>query len=346
MGVFAYYDTETDGTVYHVIPSPESESTPSSVYSETESSPSGVTIESDDMPGYFVLHHGRQHPADDQIAKWFPSDNIRRYTIQYLIMKHIFGGDYVGPVKEMLAPVQGRERQALELGTRTGTWIQAMATQFPHVQFRSVDVIPMMPHIPRQGLTLENKSQDVVFLNHIMELTRDYRALLREVYRVLRPGGLIYINDFNPGIWDRENVTLHARRTNPIGCHLLDLVRQRISSFGVDPDTCDKLPEWLAQGSDVWTEGQGGFKEIESIIPSFPAYPHDGFSCMDSVEPKMVPYFRHIALMSGRDFIGLLKDLGMKSEEAEKLIEDTIEELKRHEGCAMFKGYCIHAIKN
>ncbi|QRW12207.1 Retrotransposon gag protein [Ceratobasidium sp. AG-Ba] len=128
MGIFAYYNADTEGTVYHVVPSPTSEFAPSSIYSETESSGSGETIESDDLPGYFVLHHGRQHPASDRVAKWFPSDNIRRYTVAYLVARSIFRGDYVGPVREMLAPLCGRKRQVLELGTRIGTCNTLQAT--------------------------------------------------------------------------------------------------------------------------------------------------------------------------------------------------------------------------
>ncbi|QRV97632.1 methyltransferase domain protein [Ceratobasidium sp. AG-Ba] len=372
MGVFAYYDVDTEGTVYHVIPSPTSEFAPSSIYSETESSGSGETIESDDLPGYFVLHHGRQHPASDRVAKWFPSDNIRRYTVAYLVARSIFGGDYVGPVREMLAPLRGRKRQVLELGTRIGTWIQTMATQFPHVQFRTVDVVPMMPHVPRHNVVFEvydftekiemdDESQDAVFFNNVLEVVRivmlgigayidlaqatDYHGLIREAHRVLRPGGLIYINDFNPGFWDPADITTHPRHTNPRGCHLLDIVRQRMTSVGVDPDTCDQLPRWLAPGSEVWTEGQKGFKGVESVMAPFPGYPHDGCPCMDRVEVSAVSYFRHVAIMSMRDLLGVVKDSGVEDGEAERLIEDTIGELKQHERCVLFKSYCIYGIK-
>jgi hypothetical protein len=56
-----------------------------------------------------------------------------------------------------------------------------MATEFPHVQFRSLDVAPIIAHNPRpniifevydftEGLLLEDTSQDVVFLNMVMEI--------------------------------------------------------------------------------------------------------------------------------------------------------------------------------
>ncbi|QRV90215.1 methyltransferase domain protein [Ceratobasidium sp. AG-Ba] len=254
-----------------------------------------------DSAGYFVLHHGRQQPASENVAKWFPLDNIRRYILRHIVTNSVLGGDYVGPVEEVLAQVDGRERKVLELGTRTGTWTQAMATQFPYAQFLSLDVVPMIGHSPRdnvtfevydftEGLMLADESQDIVFLNGVLEMTKNYRSLLREVYRVLRPGGLIHVRDFNPHFWDPENISTPAWRTNPQGCHAWGIIRQHISKIGIDPDTCDKLPLWLAPGSDLWDNGQKGFKDIESVIRTYPAYPHEEFLSADRIEARIVPW--------------------------------------------------------
>ncbi|QRV96773.1 methyltransferase domain protein [Ceratobasidium sp. AG-Ba] len=283
MGVFAYYDTDTESVVYHVVPSPES--APSTLHSETESMSSRSTIESDDLPGYFSVHHERQYAASHSVVRWFPLDNIRRYVVQYFASNYVFGGDYIGPVADALAPVDGRRRQALELGTKAGTWIQAMATQFPHVQFRTLDVAPVTAHVPRQniafevydftsGILLEDGSQDAVFLNIVLDMVKDYRTLFREAHRVLRPGGLIYVNDYSPGIWDPNNRSEFPRYTNPRGCYLHDLIRQFLRSVGMEPDTCDKLPGWLAAESDFWDNGQKGFEQVE-LVPYGDVYAGD-----------------------------------------------------------------------
>ncbi|KAG8749928.1 hypothetical protein FRC12_013148 [Ceratobasidium sp. 428] len=322
MGVFAFYDTETDDTVYHVTPDPQpDEEVP--FEHETDSSTSDMTICTDDLPGYFVLHNGRQQPANSNVARWFPSDNVRRFILRSLASKWIFGGSYVGPVKEALAPLAERRRKALELGTRAGTWVQDMAKEFPHVDFRTLDVAPIIAHAPCSNITFEvydftngillpDNSQDAVFLNTVFELVKDYRALLREAHRVLRPGGLLYINDFNPHLWDTQNASIPAHRTNPVGCQLFDLARTQISKFGIDPDTCDKLPRWLAPSSKLWKNRQdGGFDGIQTIMKAYPAYPHEGFPCSLKLDPRMAPFMAHLSVMATRDMFSILRDSGM-----------------------------------
>ncbi|QRV92914.1 methyltransferase domain protein [Ceratobasidium sp. AG-Ba] len=361
MGVFAYRDDETDATLYYVVPSPTSDADISTTaYFDTETTTSsGATIESDELPGYFVLHHGRLQPANKNIARFFPTDNIRRYVLHYLVAKSVFGGDYDGPVGEILAPTEGKKCYALELGTKTGTWIQSMATEFPHVQFRSLDVIPMMPHTQRSNIVfevydfterilLEDESQDAVFLNFVMERIRNYPALLQEVHRVLRPGGFLHICDYSPYMWDPEDLSRHAIQKSPIGYSFRDIVRKQGSTMGMEMDVLSKLPGWLTPGSTLWNPAVNknmGFEQVRVIERTYPLYPHDGYPCMSLLEPHIAQFEQYLAVTATQDTFGVLRDSGMEEKDAEGLIERVIIEMKQHTYCSHTKKYRIHALK-
>ena len=72
--------------------------------------------------------------------------------------------------------------QCLHLLTHLcGKRAQDMATEFPYVHFRSLDLVPVMAHAPRSnvvfevydfaaGLLLDDSSQDIVFMNVVAEL--------------------------------------------------------------------------------------------------------------------------------------------------------------------------------
>lgn len=52
-----------------------------------------------------------------------------------------------------------------------------------------------------QRLPVVSDSIDAVLLPHTLELTGEPHAVLREVYRVLRPDGKLLVLGFNPGSW-------------------------------------------------------------------------------------------------------------------------------------------------
>jgi hypothetical protein len=124
-------------------------------------------------------------------------------------------------------------------------------------------------------------------------------------------------------------------------------VRAQITKVGIDPDTCDKLPQWLAPDSDLWdqTIETRGFESIQSTIRTYPAYPHDGFPCIRHFNSQIAPLVIHLAAMCMRDTFGLLRDTGMGEEEVNALISETIEEMKQPDRCASIKLYRVYALK-
>lgn len=360
MPAYPLYDPEAHGLVYHVVPDPRTyhPESISDITSEAESSDAGMSIYSDDLPEYFIEHHGRQHPASENAVKWFPTDNTKRYILRHVLSKYVYGHNYVGPVKEILRsdPGAGKRPHVLEIGTRDGTWVQEMADEYPHAQFQSLDVVPITAHAPRpnivfevyditKGLLLADNSQDIVFINVALELVKDYRALLLEAHRVLRPGGLIHMREYIPGFWDSQDESKPARRTNPAGCHLFDLARSTITKLGVDPDVCEKLPLWLTMDSGLWRGDARPFEQVHMIVKTYPVYPHDNHSCSSKIDPQLGPLLAHYSVICTRDMFGLLRDGGLGVEEANQLIEAVIEELKDPEKCSLLKLCTVYATK-
>ncbi|KAG8730356.1 hypothetical protein FRC12_020313, partial [Ceratobasidium sp. 428] len=192
-----------------------------------------------------------------------------------------------------------------------------------------------------QGLLLDDSSQDVVFLNVVFELTKDYRALIREAYRVLRPGGLIHIRDFDTVIYDPIVPSQLARRTHPTVCRLLDIMREKLAEMGADPQTFEHLPSWLASEPN----GEAGFEHIKIMTKMFPAYPHHSAICGHKVDTRIAPYMEHLVAMTFRDFTSILCDAGMKTDEANALIEAAIREFRHPDNCALMKLICMYAVK-
>ena len=71
--------------------------------------------------------------------------------------------------------------------------LQEMATEFPHVKFRSLDVVPITAHIPRpnivfevyditEGLLLGDNSQDIVFVNVAIEMVCFINAVAEGIF--------------------------------------------------------------------------------------------------------------------------------------------------------------------
>ncbi|KAG9093496.1 hypothetical protein FRC06_011500 [Ceratobasidium sp. 370] len=209
-----------------------------------------------------------------------------------------------------------------------------------------------MAHAPRSnvvfevydfagGLLVDDSSQDIVFLNVVFELVKDYPALIREVYRVLRPGGLIHIRDFDVALYDSQNPSQLARASNPAGCHLLDIMLGALAQMGADTQTFKRLPQWLSSEPN----GEAGFENVRLMTKVFPAYPHQSAICGHKVDSRIAPYLEHLVVMSFRDFTSILCDAGMEVEETNALIEETIGEFRRPGNCALMKLPCMYAVK-
>jgi hypothetical protein len=49
--------------------------------------------------------------------------------------------------------------------------------------------------------------------------------------------------------------------------------------------------------------------------------------------------------MSLRDLPSILCDVGMEAQEANRLVEEAVVEMRRPDNCAVMKLYCMYAVK-
>lgn len=152
-----YYDPDSEGVVYWVRPEAD---TGLVYYSDDDSDSgdstgSGETLLSCEVPNYFREINGRLFVNNPNVPIWYPVDEPRRLSLQHKLLKLVYGANYFGPVSDVLQPQEGCRPRVLDIGTRDGSWVQEMAQEFPHVRFLSVDVAPIVDHIPRENIAFE-----------------------------------------------------------------------------------------------------------------------------------------------------------------------------------------------
>ncbi|CAE6462562.1 unnamed protein product [Rhizoctonia solani] len=240
------------------------------------------TLNSVEVNTYFREVYGRAYPADKNIPAFVPLDNgeAARLEIQHHYTKLMVGSNYFGPVREILQPHPTRRKRVLDLLTGDGTWAQEMATEFPHVDFVSLDMIPLVPHTPRPNVSFEvydvyngfaepDATFDIVHARRTVTQFRDYHAFLCEVHRVLRPGGLLLFGQIeievyeytapNPSSPNDPGETLFpgphvipGKDSLPVMTHGMQLLRESLGVQQVQVEMWRQLPELLAPDSPLW----------------------------------------------------------------------------------------------
>ncbi|KAG8708688.1 hypothetical protein FRC11_006259 [Ceratobasidium sp. 423] len=208
---------------------------------------------------YFQEVGGRLYPVDPSIPIFMPQDEqeTRRLDHEHIALKLVMGRNYVGPVASHLQhePAAPRKR-VLDIGTQQGTWVQEMASEFPHVEFVSLDFSPMAAHIPRENITFEvydlysglaeaDASFDMVHVRHTANKVGNYSFLVQELHRVLRPGGLLVSGEFENETYGADNLNVPLGDASPRLSRALGLVRQALAAQHVTVDAGRQLPVML-----------------------------------------------------------------------------------------------------
>ncbi|EUC67607.1 methyltransferase domain protein [Rhizoctonia solani AG-3 Rhs1AP] len=229
------------------------------------------TLASEEAIEYFQQLNGRMFPKDENMPIAIPTDaaEFKRLMLQHIQLKIFLGANYVGPVREILSPsMDGGEKKVLDLITAEGSWqvslIQEMAKEFPHAHFTTVDNIPLFPHtqLPNvafevydlyNGIAERADTFDLVHLRHAAMHLKNPKALIREIYRVLRPGGMFLFGNWELSAYDATDPSRPAFERLPGLTKALQMTRTALTHQGVDVQMCINMPRWLEPSSELWT---------------------------------------------------------------------------------------------
>ncbi|KAM3479570.1 hypothetical protein MY5147_001625 [Beauveria neobassiana] len=138
----------------------------------------------------------------------FPNDENeqRRDDLKHDLTLHLCDGKYLlAPIDEMLQ----NGAQVLDLGTGNGKWCIELADIYPNTTFQGMDLSPIQPDwVPENvsfvvddiehaaGWTYDDNMFDYIHIRHIVHSIRDRQELWRRIYKHLKPGGYVEIQEF------------------------------------------------------------------------------------------------------------------------------------------------------
>ncbi|CAE6425048.1 unnamed protein product [Rhizoctonia solani] len=348
--------------VYFVDDHQEDDSDMESIYTKTSELTEHTmsTLTSDLVTEYFQVVDGRIFPADRNVPFILPADyrECQRLEVQHMALKLLLGANYFGPVKEVLAEAPNRSRKrVLDLFTAEGTWVREMASEFPHVDFVSVDTVPFVPHVRRanilsyevydlyNGIAEGDETFDVVHLRYAMLKIKDLAELILEVHRVLRPGGLFLYCEFENEEYDASVENHDASGTAPCLVRAMRISLEELDRQGVYAYAYKDVPTLLDPTCALWRnkEEPRGFTNVTTEAKICPAGPW-----------PVIPHLREVGLIVQSACCDLWRNLrsmfltyGMSEAETDELIDGIVVELSSPGTRQLYNKYhVLYAFKH
>ncbi|KAH7335873.1 S-adenosyl-L-methionine-dependent methyltransferase [Rhizoctonia solani] len=365
------FDNSDVAPVYHVTDNqhePGAGTDSETVMSEASSCRTMSTLGSSEVTEYFHDRFGYTYMTDENIPAVFPTDSLaeRLETLAHIMIRHCQGGKIIATVgHELLAQggLGGNGARVLDLATNSGAWVQEMAQIYPTTKFVSVDVKPLIPHPPHPrikyevydlyaGIAEPDVSFDLVHARTCVTLTKDYKLLIREMHRVLKPGGILVISEIPCQAYEVEKPSepLHS---SPLRVKALGLMRAGLASQGVDLESWDKMSDRLSPGHPMWNNeslntkdecnsAARGFHNVITfahLIPNGP-WPTDRDQRTLGALAKVL--FRH----TWQSLVPRMQMMGATQAQAQEFVDKLLEEVDnpKHRSYAKYKLWCARKI--
>ncbi|KAG8784651.1 hypothetical protein FRC12_018447 [Ceratobasidium sp. 428] len=351
----------------------ERSTTDGSSWSESSSGRTMSTLGSGEVAEYFRDLHGFQYTADENLPIVFPSDSRaeRLFVVQHTIIKLCQEGKNVPNVVDELilrGGVDGTGARVLDLVTNSGTWVHEMAEIYPNATFLSLDVKPLTAFEPHPkigfevydiyaGIAEPDVSFDVVYARQTVTLAKDYNMLLREMHRVLKPGGALVITEIPSQAYEARNpsVILHSA---PRRVAAVQIFRGMLQHQGIDLTVWDDMAKRLDPGHSLWGNSTSDNVNKDShpptpaVIRGFHTITHrshliPGGPWPDNQEQKIIGALARLLFTDVyRAMLPLLQMMGMEEAQAQGMVDGLLEEMAdpRYPAYAKCEVWCARKI--
>jgi len=212
----------------------------------TDPAPGVSTSISESVRDYAFENNRRYHKFREG-AYHFPNDDIEqaREDMKHSMIVNLCDGRlHFAPLKNPQA--------ILDVGTGTGIWVVDMADEYPAAAVLGVDLSPIQPEwVPPNARFMVDDveadwvhkpdSFDYIHIRHMTSSIRDWRKLLSQAYKALKPGGWIELQDFHMVISCDDGT---MKEDDPV-YGWLDNVSKALAVLGVDLQAAEKHPDNL-----------------------------------------------------------------------------------------------------
>ncbi|KAH7882073.1 S-adenosyl-L-methionine-dependent methyltransferase [Phlebopus sp. FC_14] len=285
-------------------------------------------VDAEEIPRYFREHAGRLFHSHGDLPYPLPVDGEEQTRLNDLhrILHGLLGSHYIGPVAQVLADEPGRQKRVLDLCTGTGRWLMDMASQFKHVGFSGVDIVPIATRQPlpnacfeildaTQRLRWDDGTMDFVHARGVALAVPNYRAMLREAARVLRPGGIFFSGEIGRYVAFASGYVSDPNIAAPGAARFYQVINRLLDRENLYEITKD-IPGWL-RGTGSFTDG----RTQEHLIPIGDWHP-------SARKKRLGRAYLETMITFAESLKSFLHDGGLNDREIESLVAAYVNDLK------------------